>query len=113
MGIQSMTKIELAQKIYQKTNPDTFGIDPLIIATIISIIIQIIRLIYDYNHPKQLYDDIQNPGIIRSMWLRYRIGLILWQQGYNKGCAEFINGLRDSLKGVNEQQLSQLMKECQ
>lgn len=108
-----MTKIELAQRIYQKTNPDSFGIDPLVLSTIISIIIQIIRLIYDYNNSKQLLDDVQNPGIMRSWWLRYRIGLILWQKGYDKGCADFINGLRDSLKGVNEQQLLQLMRECQ
>jgi len=107
-----MTKIELAQRIYQKNNPDSFGIDPLILATIVSIIIQIIRLIYDYNHPKQLYDDVNKPGLFRGVWLRYRIGFIIFQSGSNLECGKFLEAFRTCLKGKSEQELQNLIGDC-
>lgn len=108
-----MTKLELAQNIYQKMNPNTFGIDPVLIASIVSIIIQIIKLIYEYKHPEKLYNDVNNIGFLRNLWLKYKITYIIFQSRGDIECGQFLEAFRTCLKGKTIQQLQQLIGDCE
>jgi hypothetical protein len=105
-----MTKNDVAYSIHNELNPN-FAIDPMLIATIISIIVQIIKLIYDYKNPKQLLDDVENPGIIRSIYLSYKINQILGP--YKQiGTMKFLSAIRSVLRNKSVSDIQNLMNSC-
>jgi len=108
-----MDKETLARSINRELNPpNVFTLDPILIASIISIIIQIIKLIYDYKNPKQMLDDVQNPGIMRRIYLSYKISKILATQNSGIGTFTFLQAARKSLSNKTVLEIQDLMDSC-
>jgi hypothetical protein len=95
-----------------KSNIDNVAIDPILIATIISIIVQIIKLIYDYKNPKLLLDDIKNPGIMRRIYLVFKVNQILSANKCEIGTFKFLELVRTALANKNVMDIQALMNSC-
>lgn len=98
---------DIADEIYKELYPDKFGIDPILIASIISLIIQVIRLIYDYNH-KQLEQDVKGVGLFRGIYLRYKFATLLDLKGIR--CSDFYSAFFKVLKNQNVAHWKQILE---
>lgn len=107
-----MEKEALAYYMQKELGGDSYSVDPILIASIISIIVQIIKLIYDYKNPQQLLDDVKKPGIIRRIYLHYKISQILSANKSDIGTFKFMEAARTVLENKSILAIQDLMNSC-